>query len=564
MLKKIATALLCTAAPAALLAEPVDLRSDDGLISVVGEILAFDGTILTVETSVGPVGVPAAVVSCYGTNCLTALADASLGLSPSTFQNIYIAGAAIEILDSGDDTADTDNSSEATNAAVAAAIANEPAPQAPGELRDDQMTISFETAENAALFNAVAAGFAVASDTSGSLSLSTPGQIGLSNPSLNQTASLTIGDEGGDGDIEIVTVSTHGLSTPEYSGPGDWALTGPLSHQLLALKAFAVVMSPDVGLPAISVDDLAAIYAGEITNWSELGGPDLRILPLQLPADAQLRREMIRIVMEPAGKSIADTVLTMADEASIATSVGQFPGSVSILALENAQPDATVPVAGTCGVPVDPTAFNIVSGDYPLIRPVMARFDRAPTTGLMTELFDFASDAAATEQVTAAGFLDRTGVFEDQDINNARVSNILTSALDDAAKPAAGQMFEVLFDADRLSHTMIGGAASGPEGGWNRAMFRNLADTLSLPAYEGREIIFVGLGTSENGAQAAVEVSNRAALEMQAAFGQFAADVIADNNLTFSAYGFGPVAQVACYEGQITSETDTRVEVWVR
>jgi len=125
-------------------------------------------------------------------------------------------------------------------------------------------------------------------------------------------------------------------------------------------------------------------------------------------------------------------------------------------------------------------------------------------------------------------------------------------------------MFELLFDAERLSVTLIGGAASGPEGGWNRAMFSSLSETLASSEYAGREVVFVGLGQSNNSDQAAIDASVQAASEMQAAFGQYASEAIAANNLRLSSFGFGGAAQVTCYDSQVASDAFSRVEIWVR
>ena len=45
---RIATILLCTAAPVALLAQDVNLRSEDEFISVDGQIVGFNGVMVRV------------------------------------------------------------------------------------------------------------------------------------------------------------------------------------------------------------------------------------------------------------------------------------------------------------------------------------------------------------------------------------------------------------------------------------------------------------------------------------------------------------------------------------
>ena len=51
-------------------------------------------------------------------------------------------------------------------------------------------------------------------------------------------------------------------------------------ENIIALDGVAVVVNPANGVEDLSVEDIAKIFTGEITNWSELGGEDLEIAVL--------------------------------------------------------------------------------------------------------------------------------------------------------------------------------------------------------------------------------------------------------------------------------------------
>ena len=210
------------------------------------------------------------------------------------------------------------------------------------------------------------------------------------------------------------------------------------------------------------------------------------------------------------------------------------------------------------------TPFNIGSGDYPLIRPVMASYSAAQNNSLVTELFDFASTDAVQDQLVDAGFISHSATLQNAAEKNARLSALLGASLDGAQREVAGQMFQVLFDADRMSPTLTGGAASGPEGAWNRAMLQDVIAAMRDPANAGREIIFVGKGESTAGSQAAIDASAAAAADMQAALAAAAGGLVAEGNYTLSSYGFGDVSPATCVDGQVAGSEYTRIEVWIR
>ncbi|WP_341368500.1 substrate-binding domain-containing protein [Yoonia sp. BS5-3] len=528
MLRNVIPFLLCTAAPTALLAQQVELRSSDAFISVAGEIVGFNGVMVSVDTLVGQVSVPASEVICYGEGCSAILASNNFGLTADDFEDVVIAEAVIL-----------------------------------EDLSDDYV-ISFASPSFNTLYRTIAGAFAVSNETTSTVALTAAGQMSLQNDTGNETATVALATGNAASDLRVATQSLRGAQSAAFTASGGWATTSTPPYQLLGLDAFAVIIAADVAVDMITMDQLAGIYAGEITNWSQIGGADQNILPLQLPVDSPLRSELITLVMEPAGKSISNSILTMGDETSIAGSVGQFPGSISVVSLENADGSNIAAVSGACGVPVTPNAFNIVSGDYPLVRPIMATYDRAPNTSLVTELFDFATSDTAQELIAREGFVDGTAFAQDGDAKSARLGSLLNAALNEDARATAAEMFELLFASERLSPSMVGGPTSGPEAAWNRAMMLDLIDLVADGGFAGRNIYFVGLGDGAAGGEAARLASQRAAAEIEAAFREIAGDVIGDNDLTLSSYGFGGLAPATCYESQTSGPTPTRVEVWAR
>lgn len=523
MVNKLFVSLLATVAPVALLAEPVELRSTDGFIAVEGEIVDFNGTMLSVETSVGRVSVPASEVGCFGAGCATLLAGNSFGLTADDLQGVFAA-------DGGSLFGDT------------------------------ELTLSLGRREFADLFETLASAYAVAGGATGA-DLLTPGVV-----RLEQNGSATEISVSGEAtaDMRISMTSLQGRAEARYPAAADWALTPQPAAQMLALDAFAVIAPNNIPVDTISVADLAGIYAGEITNWSELGGPDTKILPLLPPENAVARADLQESLMAPLGKTISPNVLTMASESAIAGSINQFPGSISVVGLGNVGDNRTLSVSGSCGVAVAPSPFNIVSGDYVLSRPVVVQFAEPTDRPLVRGVFDFAAGPVAQDVLARDGYVSQTAVLQDSVDKNGRLNGLLGAPMDAVEKAAAVQMFEELFVADRLSPTLFGGATSVAEGAWNRAMFQQLAAVLRGDAYAGREVIFVGFADGDDGSQALLDMSRAAATGMADAFADFAADALPGGAPQTRALGFGGIAPAACATGQVAGSSHARVEVWIR
>ncbi|MCT7963887.1 substrate-binding domain-containing protein [Laspinema sp. D1] len=72
-------------------------------------------------------------------------------------------------------------------------------------------------------------------------------------------------------------MSARPISDAEYQKARDRGFT--LKEIPVAIDGIAIVVHPSLDIPGITMDQFDAIYAGKITNWNQVGGPDLRIQP---------------------------------------------------------------------------------------------------------------------------------------------------------------------------------------------------------------------------------------------------------------------------------------------
>jgi phosphate transport system substrate-binding protein len=55
----------------------------------------------------------------------------------------------------------------------------------------------------------------------------------------------------------------------------------------VVLDGIAIAVHPSLPIQGITLADVGKIYKGQITNWKQLGGPDLRIAPYSLPVESE-------------------------------------------------------------------------------------------------------------------------------------------------------------------------------------------------------------------------------------------------------------------------------------
>ncbi|MBE9048391.1 substrate-binding domain-containing protein [Pleurocapsales cyanobacterium LEGE 10410] len=75
--------------------------------------------------------------------------------------------------------------------------------------------------------------------------------------------------------------SSHPLSSETYQRAKQQGLK--LKQVPVAVDSVAVVVHPQLNISGLTLAQLQAIYTGQISNWQQLGGPDLTITPYSRP-----------------------------------------------------------------------------------------------------------------------------------------------------------------------------------------------------------------------------------------------------------------------------------------
>lgn len=99
-----------------------------------------------------------------------------------------------------------------------------------------------------------------------------------------------------------------------------------LKQIAVAIDGLVVFTHPDISIPGLSVDQLQDIYKGKITNWKQVGGPDLPIVPFARdPKVATLLNELLG----KDANQVSSKVQLIRDYTEAIRRVSSTPGGIS-------------------------------------------------------------------------------------------------------------------------------------------------------------------------------------------------------------------------------------------
>jgi phosphate transport system substrate-binding protein len=160
-------------------------------------------------------------------------------------------------------------------------------------------------------------------------------------------------------------------STAESILGSDHEAMDDIVDHVVAVDGQPVVVSEEIrnaGVEMVTGEQLRAIYKGEITNWSEVGGPDREIFAVGRAegsgTDTAFRANLYGDPDEPIQP---DT--RRGQNQQVATLVGQNDNAIAYIALAFVEPDGATP---PIGLELDGTLYefgnNLGAKGYPLSR----------------------------------------------------------------------------------------------------------------------------------------------------------------------------------------------------
>ena len=176
-----------------------------------------------------------------------------------------------------------------------------------------------------------------------------------------------------------------------------------LTETVLAYDGIAMIVNPANPVEDLSLEQIADIYTGKITNWSEVGSNDSQIVLIGREAGSGTRGGFEEIVGVVDACQYRQELSSTGD---VITTVAQNPDAIGYASL--AAVKDTVKALKVAGV--TPTEATVKDGTYTIQRPfVLATKTGEKLNDVAQAFFDYATSAEAGEIITAAGAVPANG-----------------------------------------------------------------------------------------------------------------------------------------------------------
>lgn len=520
MIKKSASIALVSFAagvvPMSVLADEVTLKSADGTVNLVGEFIEFADDNYVIRTGLGDLRIAASRVRCEGDACPvfeTASADVQIAGSDTVglgMMPLLISGYA-SYLDAEASVVATEKEGE-----ILANLIGD------GGFGDEMGSYLVTSTSSGDAFKTLLDGTA---------------QIGMASRRIKPAEARELRD----------------------IGAGN--MVSADQEHIIAVDSLVVITHPENPVQELHMEQLRDIYAGKITNWSEVGGNDAPIVMISRQDGSGTRSVFESRVFGEDDATLVGSALIANDNSRMAAMVNEDVNALGFVGYAFQRGAKAVSLVNECGISMTPDAFSAKTEEYALQRRLYL-YNRADNLDAATaEFIKYAVSDEADGVIAKSGFIDLGIKTREQSLDGARARMLLDPSADAYEGGVMREMLSQMVDYDRMSTTFRFRTGS------SKLDERGLVDMARLTDYletvpEGTKVMFVGFTDSVGAFDSNRDLSIGRAQQVMQELASFGGDRL--SGIEFDAAGYGEIAPSACNTAEDGRAINRRVEVWIQ
>jgi phosphate transport system substrate-binding protein len=180
-------------------------------------------------------------------------------------------------------------------------------------------------------------------------------------------------------------------------------MTAPASEHVLGLDGIAVIVSKNNPVAGLSKSQVAQLFTGEITDWSQVGGPSGPVNVYARNDKSGTYDTFKTLVL--GSKPLVAAAHRIEDSRELSDSVARDPNAIGFIGLPYVQSAKAIAVAESGAGSLVPNRMTVATEDYPLSRRLFLYTPAAPSNDLTLKFVSFALSSEGQNIVEKIGFV---------------------------------------------------------------------------------------------------------------------------------------------------------------
>ncbi len=177
-----------------------------------------------------------------------------------------------------------------------------------------------------------------------------------------------------------------------------------IKEVITAYDALAVIVNPENKIGKLTRKQLEEIFTGKITNWKEIGGEDLQIVPYSRETSSGTYEFFKEHVLQ--NKNFMSGIMSMPANGAVIQSVSQTKGAIAYVGLAYLNSSVKgISVSFDEGKSyAEPTVENAKNKTYPIVRPLYYYY-LTESESVVKKYMDFILSSDGQQVVEELGYI---------------------------------------------------------------------------------------------------------------------------------------------------------------
>ncbi|MDR2499302.1 MAG: PstS family phosphate ABC transporter substrate-binding protein [Tannerellaceae bacterium] len=173
---------------------------------------------------------------------------------------------------------------------------------------------------------------------------------------------------------------------------------------IAAYDALAIIVHPSNRISGLTREQLEGIFTGKITNWKDVGGDNLKIIPYARETSSGTYEFFKESVLR--NRNYVNGIMSMPATGAIIQSISQTRGGIGYVGLAYLNKDVkALGVSYKSGsAHVQPSAASAKDGTYPIVRPLLYYYVTQSESRLKA-FIDYILSTEGQKVVSEIGFI---------------------------------------------------------------------------------------------------------------------------------------------------------------
>lgn len=317
-------------------------------------------------------------------------------------------------------------------------------------------------------------------------------------------------------------------------------MTSAESEHIIAIDGLAILVHPTNPVNELTIETLAKIFAGDITNWSSVGGADQAIRVYARDEQSGTWDTFKELVL--AGRyALTAKALRYESNDELSEDVSHDPAGIGFAGFASVGKSKLLAIADGTAPSLKPSKLSVATEDYPLSRRLYLYTPASTGSPLAQAFISYAQSQAGQEIVAKSGFFSQ---------NPFAVDPVYDASVPETFKRLT-ERYQRLSVNFRFAegHTKLDNKA-------NRDLMR-VQEYLKQSGKTGSDLMLIGFADKRSHELRAQMISELRARSASKALRELGTEVQGHT-------GYGHYMPVGSAGGETGDQRNGRVEVWVR